>query len=150
MGLTLRRYEDDPERLQSLRERIYKKYGRKGLHVAQFVQNGFFGKFLGNILERTSSPDNLGEEIQNFLNDIDRTVVFIKSGDNVDRRTEEIAIKIQAHNPKAFTICSSRSAMGKCAKVRVNVMRRISGYTHEMYKTEIKEIYFLNRLNNFS
>jgi len=113
MGLTLRRLEKQQKQRESLRIKIHNKYGAKGLHIAQFIQNGFFGKYLGNILERTSTPQKL----------------------------------THAHSPNTFIICSSWSAMKKCEQIKKNVMKRISGYDAELYKTEIKEIYFLNKLD---
>jgi len=146
MGLTLRRLEKQQKQRESLRIKIHNKYGAKGLHIAQFIQNGFFGKYLGNILERTSTPQKLKFEIENLLKNIEKTTSFIKSVDNVNKKTDEISTKILANSPNTFIICSSGSAMKKCEKIKKNVMKRISGYDAELYKTEIKEIYFLNKL----
>lgn len=126
MGLTLRKLEDEPALLTSLRDKILKKYDVKGL-------------------ERTSTPKTLKFDIKNLLQNIEKTVVFIKQQDDVEKKTEEIVIKILANSPKTFIICSSKSAMGKCEKIAKKVMKRISDYTAELYKTEIKEIYFLNK-----
>lgn len=145
LGLALRKYEKDHARIEAIRQRIFKRYGTYGLHIAQFVQNGFFGKLLSNILERTSSPEELRREIKNLFENIETTVVFIQNIDDVNKKTEEIVIKIHANSPKIFIISSSRSAMKKCERICKEVMKRISGYTVEMYKTPYKEIYFLNK-----
>src|SRR3989339_87748 len=44
MGLVLRKLENkgEKEKKQNLREDIMKKYEIKGLHIAQFVENGIF------------------------------------------------------------------------------------------------------------
>ena len=149
MGLTLRRLEKQQARLESLREKILRKYDAKGLHIAQFIQNGFFGKFVGNILERASTPQKLRFEIENLLKNIEKTTIFIKHDDDVDKITEEIVTKILANSPDTFIICSSGSAMKKCEKIEKKVMKRISGYVAELYKTEIKEIYFINKSDKF-
>jgi len=44
-----------------------------------------------------------------------------------------------------FIIFGSGSAMKKCEKIKSKTMKRISGYVAELYKTEIKEIYFINK-----
>ena len=147
MGLTLRKLEGNQKQLESLRGKILNKYNAKGLHIAQFIQNGFFGKFIGNILVRASTPQRLKFEIENLLNNIERTCVFVKSADDVDKITEEIVTKILANSPDTFIICSSGSAMKKCEKIEKKVMDRISGYVDELYKTEIKEIYFINKIS---
>ena len=145
MGLTLRKLEDDKKARESLREKILNKYGSKGLHFAQFIQNRFFPKYLGNIVERVATPQQLTLEMENSFNNIENTVMFIKQYDDIDKRTEQIVTKINANSPKTFIICSSRSAMGKCEKIKKKVMNRISDYDVELYKTDIKEIYFLNK-----
>jgi len=145
MGLTLRRLEEHPKQLGDLRDKIVNKYDIKGLHIAQFIQNGFFGKFLGNILERTSTPEKLKFEIENLLKNIERTVIFIKQADNEDIKTEEIVTKIQAHSPNLFIVCSGGGAVTKCGNITKRVMKRISDYNAELYKTRYKEIYFINK-----
>ena len=145
MGLTLRRLEKQQKQRESLRLKIHNKYGAKGLHIAQFIQNGFFGKYVGNILERASTPPKLKVEIENLLNNIEKMTIFIKQDDNMDIKTAETVTKIMANSPNTFIICSTRSAMKKCERIKKNVMKRISGYSAELYKTEIKEIYFLNK-----
>lgn len=149
MGLSLRQYEGKQLQLESLREKILNKYDAKGLHIAQFVQNGFFGKFVGNILERAKTPKQLKFEIENLLNNIEKTTSFIKSVDNIDKKTEEIVTKILANSPNTFIICSSGSAIKKGKKIKDKVLKRISDYAVELYKTEIKEIYFLNKEPSF-
>lgn len=145
MGLTLRGLENKQEKLKSLRNKILKRYGTEGLHFAEFVQNGFFGKLVGNVLQRIPSPSRLKSEIENLLMNIEKTVVFIKQADDVDKRTEEIIIKINANSPNTFIICSSGTAKVKCEEIKEKVMGRISGYDAELYKTKFKEIYFINK-----
>ena len=145
MGLTLRKLEKDRKRVESLREKILNKYGSEGIHFAQFIQNGFFSKYLGNIMERAATPQQLTLEMENLFKNIDNMVIFIQQRDDIVKRTEQIVTKINANSPKTFIICSSKSAMGKCEKIKINVMKRISDYDVELYKTEIKEIYFLNK-----
>ena len=145
MGLTLRGLESEQQKVKSLRNTILKKYGRQGLHIAQFIQNGFFGKFLGNILERTSTPQKLKFEIENLLQNIERTVIFIKQTDDVEMKTEEIITKIQAHSPNLFIVCSGGRAKTKCGNITKKVMKRISGYDAELYETTFKEMYFINK-----
>jgi len=145
MGLTLRELETQPKQLADLRGKILKKYGPNGLHIAQFIQNGFFGTFYGNILDRVTTPEKLKFEIENLFKNIEQMVAFIQVSDDVTKKTEEIYIKIMAHSPNTFLICSSGSAIIKCEEIKEKVMKRISGYVAELYKTEFKEVYFLNK-----
>jgi hypothetical protein len=145
LGLTLRKLERQQPQVIALRSRILEKYDTRGLHIAQFIQNGFFGKFLGNILERTSTPEALKFEIKSFFDNIENTVVFVKESDNEAKKTEEVTARILAHSPKTFIICSSGSATEKCKQIKERVMRKISGYTTELYQAQYKEIYFINK-----
>lgn len=155
MGLALRKFENNPDKVTDLRQKINKKYGSKGLHIAQFVQNGFFGKYLANILEQTPTTQELKSQILNLFNDIENKVTFVKNQDAVDKKTknreavnkkvDQIVTKINANNPKTYIVCATYSAMGLCEEIVNQVMKRIDGYKAEFSKTEIKIIYFLNK-----
>ena len=122
------------------------KYDASGLHIAQFIQNGLFGKFLANALARTSTPQKLKFEIKNLFDNIEQTVVFVKESDNTDKETQAIVTKIQANSPSTFVICSSGFAKKKCKEIAEKTMKRVSGYNSELSETQFKQIYFLNRL----
>ena len=53
MGLTLRKLDKDKEqeRKQKLRSKIFDKYKIKGLHIAQFVENGILNRYIGILIE---------------------------------------------------------------------------------------------------
>jgi hypothetical protein len=146
MGLTLRRVEKNKPQCDHLRGRIVKKYGAEGLHIAQFVQNGLFGKYIANILDKGLTIEQIECEIKHLFENIEITNSYIQSTDNVEKKATEITTKILSHCPNTYIISGSKSATKKCRQVKDTVMRRITGYTAELYRTEIKEIYFLNRL----
>ena len=146
MGLTLRKVEKNKKQCDTLRDRIFRKYGVQGLHIAQFVQNGFFSKYLGNILERTRLPTQTKAEIENLFKNFEVTNSYIQQADSVEKEAATIVTRIQSYSPTTYTISGSKSATNKCKQVKDTVMRRISGYTEELYRTDIKEIYFLNKI----
>jgi hypothetical protein len=146
LGLTLRKFEKDNKRLIRLRDKILLKYGEKGLHIAQFVQNGLINKYVGNILESsTIDPEDLTLEIEKLFDNMENIVNYIEQFDNVDKKVKEITTKILAYSPKIYVICSSKSAMEKCQKVLKGVLKEIQNYEVELYKTDIKEVLFLKR-----
>lgn len=146
LGLTLRKFEKNNKRLTRLRDKIVLKYGESGLHIAQFVQNGLINKYVGNILESsTIDPEDLTGEIDKLFINIENIVNYIEQFDNVDKKAKEIATKILAHSPKLYIICSSKSAIEKCHKVLNGVLKEIQNYEVELYKTDIKEVFFLKR-----
>lgn len=151
MGLTLRRLEKENkpiEPLKILKKKIVNKYDIKGLHIAYFVQNGFFSKYIGNVLERASTPNRLTFEIKNLFENIDNTVMFVRTTDKIDQKTSEIIAKIQANSPKTFIISSIGLAMNICEKIKDKVLHNISNYKCELYESEDKRIYFLNRIDD--
>ncbi len=147
MGLTLRRVEKDKPQCDHLRDRIVKKYGPEGLHIAQFVQNGLFGKYIANILDKGLTIDQIELEIQQLFENIELTNSYVQNYSNVEKEAAKITARIQSNNPSTYIISGSKSATVKCRQVKDTVMRRITGYTAELYRTEIKEIYFLNRVD---
>lgn len=146
LGLTLRKFEKNNKRLTRLRDKIVLKYGESGLHIAQFVQNGLINKCVGNILESsTIDPEDLTGEIEKLFYNIENIVNYIEQFDNVDKKVKEITTKMLAHSPKLYIICSSKSAMGKCQQIINEVLKEIQNYAVELYKTDIKEVFFLKR-----
>lgn len=146
LGLTLRKFEKNNKRLTRLRDKIVLRYGESGLHIAQFVQNGLINKYVGNILESsTIDPEGLTGEIEKLFDNIENIVNYIEQFDNVDKKVKEIVTKILAHSPKLYIICSSKSAIEKCQRVLNEVSKEIQNYEVELYKTDIKEVFFLKR-----
>jgi hypothetical protein len=147
MGLTLRRVEKNKPQCDHLRQRILKKYDAEGLHIAQFVQNGLFSKYIANILDKGLTIEQTECEIQHLFENIEITNSYIRNYDNVEKEAAKITARIQSNNPSTYIISGSKSATVKCRQVKDTVMRRITGYKAELYRTEIKEIYFLNRVD---
>lgn len=151
MGLTLRELENDKKDFEPLKNKIRNKFKKRGLHIAYFIQNGLFGKLIANILGRFRTTEDIKSEVENILNNIEKTVTFINQFDKEEYISEEIITKIRAHSPETFIISSVGSAIETCIKVKESVMEIISdNYTCEVYENEgeNKRIYFLNRKNN--
>lgn len=150
MGLTLRRLEREGKDFEPLRQKIIKKYKGEGLHIAQFVQSGLLNKYLADVLETGSSPQEVKAEIEDLFKNIDNRVVFIKHEDKAKQKIGEVVDKINTHSPKTFIIFSAGTAIKVCEKIKEGVMPKISrNYSFERYesgkeKVE-KRIYFLNK-----
>ncbi|MEM3452722.1 MAG: hypothetical protein QW835_03735 [Candidatus Hadarchaeum sp.] len=144
----MRKLEKDIKKRDNLRDKILKKYGKKGLHIAQVVQNGIFSRFLGTILERAPTAQALKTEIVNLFENIENRVVFIqraniKGTKYIKNKTEEIIAKIRAHSPEVFVISSAGTAMETCKKIANDAINKILDYTYELVETENKRMYFL-------
>jgi len=150
MGLTLRKLQRQQNRVESLRNKILKKYEIGGLHIAQLIQNGFFNRYLASALERARTPKQLRLEIRNLLDAIENSVVFVKENDNVDFLAQTIIIKISATNPKTFIICASGWATRRCREVEWEIKKWLRTgtlrYEFETYTSKYREVFLLIRL----
>jgi hypothetical protein len=149
MGLTLRGIEDNPESCKALRNTILKTYKAKGLHVAQFVQNGIFAKFIGRYLEESLTPKEMKKEIQNLFDNIELTNSFVQVNDDIRIEVEKIVNRINSHNPRTYVISGLGSVKEKCRQIAREVLKRVNDYSLETYSTERKIIIFLNRIDSF-
>ena len=151
LGLTLRKLENQDKPFKELRNKIFKKYKTGGLHIANFVANGLFSKYIGNILEKISKLGEIKSEIEDLFQNIDNKVSFIGHRDNMSQREGEIVTKIHAFSPDTFIISSVGYAIPICEKIKERVMQKISSkYNYEEYMAkgqEGKRIYFLNKIN---
>lgn len=145
LGLTLRGIEKDTEACNNLRKKIFNIYGVKGLHVAQFVQNGIFAKFIGLYLEEALTPKQMKKEIENLFKNLELTNSFIQYSDEVEKVADTIVVRIQSHNPKTYVISGLGSVKEKCKQIVKRVIKRVSKYSVETYNTDLKIIIFLNR-----
>ena len=80
MGLTLRKLEQEGEieRRQNLRRKIFDKYEIKGLHIAQFVENGILNRYIGILIDNIISLDKFRKDIMYVLKNIENIFVNIK------------------------------------------------------------------------
>jgi hypothetical protein len=148
LGMTLRRYEKDPTKITEIRNTIRDKWGFEGLHIAEFFQNGFFGKFLGNIVTRNLPVERLKLEIEDFFKNMENCTVFVKEQDHLNFKTAEAKAKLLSHSPETLIICGSGNAVDLCKRVYNGVIRTTPNYVTEIYEAPYKTIYFLNRSLN--
>jgi len=115
------------------------------LHIAEFIQNGFFIKYLDTIITREKTETGIRNELMEFFKNFEKTVTFIKEADNIEKKAREISTRIISNLPRTYIIFSSVTATKTCTKVKEQVMTEINGYTFEVYKTPVKKVYFLSK-----
>ena len=152
MGLTFRKLEKEKKYLEldALRKKTFNKFDAKGLHLAEFVQNGLFSKYIGNRLNRAVTSHKLKFEIDDLFNNLENRVAFIQvvHQEKIEKKADEIITKIQANSPDTFIISGSGLAIGVCEQIKEKIVSAISGYEEELYKIEDKKIFFLNRIED--
>ena len=151
MGLVLRRLENkgEKERKQTLREDIMKKYEIKGLHVAQFVENGILNRYIGILLDDIGSIEKFKERINEIIDNIEKYVIFVKGTDN-ERLVLETCLKITVANLSMIFIVSG---IGSAAQIVKNIEERLVELLKESYELEKmskgdKENLFFKRILN--
>ncbi len=147
MGLTLREYEKKKKNMNDLKSKIKNKYSRKGKYIAYFVQNCLFSKFVGIMLERTETTQQLSTELLDFFNNIEQRAIYVQNDDIPLPVSEEIVVKIQSNSPDIFVVSSiGKSAKNVCKEVKEKTMERISNsYSAEEYSADNRRVYFIIR-----
>ena len=77
LGLTLRKLEGNPDRRTNLRNKVFKKYNLKGLHIVQFVENGILSRYTAILIDNLSSIEDLKKKIAETLKDIELSLIHI-------------------------------------------------------------------------
>ena len=134
MGLVLRKLENkgEKEKKQNLREDIMKKYEIKGLHIAQFVENGILNRYIGILLDDISSIEKFKEKINEIIDNIERYVLFVKTTDS-ERIVLESCLRITTSNLSMIFIVSG---MGSAAETINKVEERLKELLKENYELE--------------
>lgn len=147
MGLTLRRLDlsNNKLALKNLRDKIVKKYGENGLHIAQFVQNKILSDFIGSYVSRGTSIEDLITNVELLLINIEKNVLFVKSEDKLDKLMRELEIKLIANGPSIFIIFARQSAYenGKALKHEMFDKFALTNYKIETKQEKDKLLLFL-------
>jgi hypothetical protein len=148
MGLILRKLEflGEKERKQKLREDLIKKYKVKGLHIAQFVENGILNRYMGILLDDIESIENFKEKINDIIENIEKYVIFVK-GDDKERFILEQALRITSDNlSMIFIVSGMGSAAELIKKLEERLIALLKEYELEKMSKRNKENLFFKRI----
>jgi hypothetical protein len=146
IGLTLRKLENDIEKVGRLRTKILRKYGQEGLHIAEAVQNGVLSTFIGIDMSLAQSPADMTNQIETMLNNVDKFIVFVKPEDNVDKVTREIEIRLMADVPRTLILYGCRSEARQRVHSIVKKLERTNpSYTYTISESKIKTIVIVTK-----
>jgi hypothetical protein len=142
MGLTLRKVEENKEKRQNLRSKIFNKEKVDGLHVAEFVQNGILNRFNSILLELVDTIEDLEKQIEKVLKNIDKYSIFVQGRDRIGEIIRRAINITDSHSPIIFVI----SGEGSCAKLLSDNVKKIEDslkrYNLERISTSNREILF--------
>lgn len=145
LGLTLRKLEKDDERIQNLRSKILKKYGVKGLHIAEFVQINTLNRYIGILIDELNAVDTLKKEIEEVLSNIEKHVLFVQAIMKKSEVVKNTQILIVAHNPSIFIVSGFKSAAKTVQDCADDLKSILKNYELERLSSEGKETLFFKR-----
>lgn len=145
MGLTLRKLENDNERLQNLRDKIFKKYKVQGLHIAEFVQNGILNRYVGMLIEELTSIEDLERDIEEILKNIEKHALFIQGGIQCPEIVKKAFNIVSAHSPYIFIVSGIKSAAAVIKECAEKIETILKDYKLEKFSTSDKETLFFKR-----
>ena len=145
LGLTLRKLEGDEERLRNLRSKIFKKYHVEGLHIAEFVQNGVLNRYVGILLEKLTSIEDLEKDIEEILKNIEKHAIFVQGTSKKPEIIKKVDTMISAYSSRILIISGFRSA-ARLVSESVDTFKIIlKDYDFERFSSGEKEILFFKR-----
>lgn len=137
MGMSLRHLENDSERLQDLRKKINHKFGKRGLHIAQFIQNGVIRQYIIYLMKAEYGKADIKNSINELVTFIERDCFFIQGSINVERTIEKIRTRILAISPPLIILFASGFAIKKEEKIIKEIEKVIDDY--EIVEIDEKE-----------
>ncbi|MBU2616936.1 MAG: hypothetical protein KKB79_03080 [Nanoarchaeota archaeon] len=148
MGLVLRKLErlGERDRKQKLREDILKKYEIKGLHVAQFVENGILNRYIGILLDDISSIEKFKERINEIISNIEKYVLFVKKEDD-ERFILDFCLRMTTSNLSMIFIVSGMGSAGEIIKkIEGRLIKLLKDYELEKMSKGDNENFFFKRI----
>ena len=147
MGLTLRRLdkEEDIDRKKNLRDKISPKYGVKGLHIAQFVENGILNRYIGILIENIVSIEKFKQDIKNILENIEKYVLFVKKDDTERHVLNQSNIIITSHPSTIFIVSGISNAAKVIRNCEDRLKKLLKDYELEKISSGEKESLFFKR-----
>jgi len=148
MGLTLRRLEreDENERKQNLLSKIFEKFEVKGLHIAQFVENGILNRYIGILIDDMSSIEKFKSDITNVLENIEKHVLFVKTNDEERVVIQKSSTIISSHTPMIFIVSGISSAARIVRNCEEKLRELLKSYDLEKISSKDKENLFFKRV----
>lgn len=145
MGLTLRKIEEDLPKRQNLRTKILRKFQLKGLHIAEFVQNGILNRYIAILLELVDSIKDLEIQIDEVLKNIDKHSLFVQGVDRIGEVIRKSINITDSHSPTIFVISGEGLSAELLQKDFKKIEDSLKRYSLERISTSRREILFFKR-----
>lgn len=136
MGIRLRKLQDQQERVENLRTKIHHHYGVRGLHIAQFVQNGILKSYISVLIDE-HDDDYIKRRIVELMNNIEKITIFVHAGTPPEKIAEKIRIKADAINPIEIIVFGYNTAKAVVKKA-LEIMDDMPDYDIHIEEERIK------------
>lgn len=130
-GLAMRELQNkDQDRVQELRSDIKRKYSVGGLHIAQAAQSGFLWSVAQHLVSEDMTNAGMTAQFTEFVENIDKYMVFAKNTHDVDSLTKEAGIQLSAHKPNLYAVAGRGDATDIATEVAANIEQGRVDYNH--------------------
>ncbi|MBU3905241.1 MAG: hypothetical protein KJ906_03780 [Nanoarchaeota archaeon] len=148
MGLTLKvlEHKGEEERRTNLRNKIFGKFKVKGLHVAQFVENGLLNRYIGILIDNVISIEKFKSDIMEILKNIEKYVLFVKTGDMERHIVQSAVTSTTSNSPSVFIISGISSAAVIIRNCEPKLIELLRDYELEKISSAQKENLFFKRI----
>ncbi|MEK6937990.1 MAG: hypothetical protein AABX04_03010 [Nanoarchaeota archaeon] len=140
IGLTLRKLEEDEDKLLNLRNKVHHKYGINGLHIAQFVQNGILNRYFGLLIEKLTSEEDLEKKMYEVLKNIEKYALFVSGNSKVAEIVRKVTAIVDSHSPSIFVIAGLKSTAEIVSESVIPLGPIMEDYEQERFSSKGKEI----------
>lgn len=144
-GLQLR-METSVHRREFLKNKIRRRYGLSGWHVAEFVMNRILSKFITSVMDANKQEEELVKDIEQILNNIESNVTFIHMDTNVTEETTAVVSKLKQLAPALYILTSKGSATSLCRRIVENARPIVVGYTIDEYTEGDEYVVFFKKV----
>jgi hypothetical protein len=116
-GLMLRQIARNRDEVESLRAKITKKYGPRGLHIAEMTQVGIMTLLLTELSEIYREPSEVRKRLDYFLRHAEDYALFVKNSDKPDALVTMIVNRIESSEAHIMILFGCRNAIRVVYKV---------------------------------
>ena len=122
------------------------KYKVKGLHIAQFVENGILNRYIGILIDDIISIEKFKKDIINILENIEKHVLFVKKDDKERDVIKQTTTIISSHLSMIFIVSGISSAAKIVRNCEDRLKELLTDYILEKISSGEKENLFFKRI----
>lgn len=130
MGLALREIETNQELVTPLKDDIYRKFGKRGVHIAELAQGGIITQLVAQLVKILENPADVRTKLTNLLENVDDVAIFVTKKDeiHVERLCDLVKSRVDNMQPHLTIIFGSGFARDTVLEILKCVKKDPRGY----------------------